>query len=98
MARLPYRPAAAEVVPSPAARADRPAATHSRPRHPAGRAPAHPAPGVLAARQIGHICAPERRAPMRTTTAPNGGYRAAVLRRPFTFGDGTCHLHADAAG
>jgi hypothetical protein len=26
-----------------------------------------------------------------------GGYRAAVLRRPFTFGDGTCHLHADAA-
>ncbi len=32
-------------------------------------------PRVLAARQIDHICAPERRAPMSTTVAPNGGYR-----------------------
>ena len=64
-ASLPNRPPAAELVTPSADRADGPAATRSRPRHPAGRAPAHPAPGALAARQIGHICAPERQAPKK---------------------------------
>src|SRR6185437_8738676 len=55
---------ATELVTPSADRADAPAATHSRPRNPAGQAPAHPAPRNPAARQIDHhTCGPERWAP-----------------------------------